>query len=415
MAAVTLASMCCAAAFAAGPFLFDQNGLPWAWDPTEEVIYYTDDLADHPFLSQAELEALVVSAFTEWSDVPTSSLVLTHGGSICNHIGCPPLPGPPGDVTPPEWDLLASGVLNNGGIAIVFDDTGLITSAVLGAPPGTLVVGELEFVMNGFIHESWAVFNLMAVDPGDVSPPGAHYQLAMTQTAGHLINLAHTQTVGNAYFFSDNGAPGSCASPGTPTIADLEAMYPVIDVTAATGTGATQAMISHPDDMASISDLYPAPGWPGFFGTITGTVFDIDGITQLGGVNVVARNTANPFGDAVSALSGNYTLAPDDGSYTLNGLTPGATYTLQVEEIFAGSFVPHSPVVPLPGGGEEYWNGVDESNVGGGSAADLVCDSTLITAVGGAPVVANILLNDLDLPGPQIFEDGFESGDTSAW
>lgn len=412
--AAALAASLCLPAFAAGPFLFN-GGVPLTWDPMKDVLYYTDDLADNAVVTHAELNALVDSAFAEWSNVPTSSIVATYDGSICDHIGCPPLAGPPGDITAATMGLMTAGVPNNGGIGIAYDDDGLITFGVFGAPPGTQAVATTEWATGSTIFESWAVFNLTAVDPADDSPPGANFEFIMTQTFGHLFNLAHAQVAGNVHFFGDNGAPGACASPGFPAIADLEAMYPIIDVTAATGTGADQATVEHPDDIASISDLYPTAGWPGVAGTITGTVFDIDGATGLGGVNVVARNVANPYGDAVTALSGNYTLAADDGSYTLNGLTPGATYTLHVEEIVAGNFLPHTPVTPLPGGGEEYWNGADETNIGSGSTADMVCDSTTITAVAGAPITADIIINDLNLPGPLIFADGFESGDTSAW
>ena len=110
-------------------------------------------------------------------------------------------------------------------------------------------------------------------------------------------------------------------------------------------------------------------------GTIRGRILARG--NEISGVNVIARNVANPFGDAVSAISGDYTQgAPPTGAYTLNGLTPGATYAVYTDVILAGGFsTPPRFAVPGP---EEFHNTVDTE-----TDDPLVFDG--VTVAGGAP------------------------------
>ncbi len=397
-AAVALSLFGAPAGFAAGPLLLCAPGTPFAWPgPTS---FFTDEVSVGPVLTLAEADALTMTGFTEWSAVATSSFAAASGGGICAQVGCPaPLPGPPGDVTLATIGLVV-GVFNGGGFSVVYDDTGLIISTFFGAPPGVLGIASPDFgtpFPACALTESWAVINLSAVDPGDTGPPpGALFGGVFTHEFGHAINLAHSQTSGSVHFFGDNSAPGACTSVGAPTTAEIETMYPFLDVSPP-GTGADQATVDLPDDIASISNLHPTGGWPGVAGTIAGTVFDIDGVTPLGGVNVVARSTVAPFGDSVSALTGDFTQTAGDGTYALNGLTPGVMYTVHAEAIVMGGFS-QTPVAPLPGDGEEYFNGAGENNFGMGAMVDPVCTSTTITAVAGSPATADIMLNDPTLP-----------------
>ncbi|MEJ2582156.1 MAG: hypothetical protein P8127_11075, partial [Acidobacteriota bacterium] len=114
-----------------------------------------------------------------------------------------------------------------------------------------------------------------------------------------------------------------------------------------------------------VSTLYPAPNFLSNTGTISGTIFAPNGSTRITGVNVIARNLADPFTDAVSAISSDFTDStsqadPIVGTYTINGLTPGADYAVYVDEILAGGFST-ALQVPLPGP-EEFYNGADESS-----------------------------------------------------
>jgi hypothetical protein len=219
----------------------------------------------------------------------------------------------------------------------------------------------------------------------------------ITHEFGHSIGLAHSQTNGAIVDYGDSKGPAGCGTlpySGAPTIDDIETMYPIIF----SGTGVAMSTVNVKDDIASISNLYPAPGWLENYGTITGTITQADGVTQITGVNVIARNIANPWNDAVSALSGDQTggqLGPD-GKYTFNGLTPGAQYVVYADGIVTGGFsTPAAFVFP---GLEEFYNGANES---GNGLTDSACEATPITATAGSPVTANISFNEVER-GPKL-------------
>jgi hypothetical protein len=107
------------------------------------------------------------------------------------------------------------------------------------------------------------------------------------------------------------------------------------------------------------------------------------------GANVIARNVADPFVDAMSALSGDYTqgINGTDGRFRLNGLTPGADYVVYVDGILAGGFSTPNGLLPGP---EEYWNDLLES---GDATVDDSCAFIPITATAGTAADASIAFN----------------------
>jgi hypothetical protein len=340
---------------------------------------YTD-LGENGFLTGADSDLHTANGYAEWTNVASSYFSAAVAGDFAS-IGLP-------DITGANAGSVV-GTFNGGGIHVMYDDDGSITFNFFGAPPGVLGIASPDFAVPGTpeINESWALLNGTAADPADVG--GQSFSGVFTHEFGHTINLAHTQTNGAVGFFGDSDVPSGCAPEawsGGLTFNEFETMYPFLDPSAGS-VGIQQATVNVLDDIASVSDVYPAAGWPNNTGTITGRVYMPDGVTEVTGVNVIARNVADPFEDATSGLTGDFTqgdLGPD-GLFTLNGLTPGAEYVIYIDEIVAGGFsTPPAMVSP-----EEWWN-ASESN---DDAIDDVCENTGIFAVAGSPFSADIIMN----------------------
>lgn len=107
-------------------------------------------------------------------------------------------------------------------------------------------------------------------------------------------------------------------------------------------------------------------------------------------MNVIARNVDNPFADAVSAMSGDFTrgsIGPD-GTFIINGLTPGGRYAVYADAIRAGGFPTAQPQI-MPGP-EEFYNGSKES---GDGVKDNPCQAELLSPIPGNTETANIEFN----------------------
>ena len=173
-------------------------------------------------------------------------------------------------------------------------------------------------------------------------PDGIGFAGVVTHELGHALNLAHTQANGAALpsTLLDPAQPTGCGAPwtGGPDDTQSETMYPFITPEPGS-TGEYMATVDRLDDTAALSDLYPAPGWPANKGTIRGQILDPSG-NPVTGINVIARNIADPFHDCTSYISGQVSKgnAGPDGSFVMNGLTPGASYVLYIDQLMNGAF-----------------------------------------------------------------------------
>jgi hypothetical protein len=363
-------------ALANGPLAVCTPGQPYLWPAGGTNIPYNPDQGDLGPVPNAAAVALVGSAFGAWDAIASASTTYMNAGPL------------PVDVDITNFGPYLEPVAPDGDSAIVFDHTGEIFDLLFGPASGVL----------GFAGPEWAntitceILEGVAFLNGPAFGDATEALDVLVHEFGHYQNLAHTAVNGQVGI-GDHSGPSPNNTFGLPVITQVETMYPFY-FGAGSGTSTP-----HKDDIAGLSTLYPAAGFSATTGAISGTIIAPNGTTKLTGVNVIARNILNPFDDAVSALSSDFTTDYSQpsalaGRYTLRGLTPGAQYAVFVDEILAGGFST-PPLAPLPGA-EEFYNGASESTNG---ATDPPSAFTAVTALLGVTVNGiDILFNAL-LPG----------------
>ncbi|MBZ5528179.1 MAG: hypothetical protein LAN71_09810 [Acidobacteriia bacterium] len=351
----------------ATPIQFTVDGGPMSKSPTGTVV------VDH-----ATGLARVKAMFQVWQSVPTTAISFSYAGALtASGLSAD------GDVdTLAEYNASQTTCKNGTQSPIVFDADGSILKS-LGLDP--LVIGFAGLCkvdpQAGHILSAHVLLNGRFQD-GVTNSTTSNYELtadefdeAITHEIGHFAGLDHSQI--NTSVF--NQSPGNC---NLDDLAGLPLMFPVDYCQARKSAGLP---VLAPDDVAWISSLYPNAGYPSAYGTISGFIYFSDGITQVQGLNVIARFLDNPntVQDeskrvAVSVVSGYlFTGNPGQSITTTNPGSPygsrspaligyyeipvpPGTYTVQTENIDA-RFVGGSSVGPLDRpaityGAYEFWH-----------------------------------------------------------
>lgn len=343
------------AARAAGP-LDVCNGAPLKYSSNSVVLNYDGGGALGP-RTKAQADAIVGAAIALWTNVPTSSLVMSKGAAL------------PVDVTAANYTTyIGSGRFTDGLNPVIYDTDGSIIDLMLGVGNKSSVLGFAGSA--SFSAPSCRYAEGQAVINGFIGISDATMTVVIAHELGHLVGLDHTQL--------DNTQ--SLAQANYPL------MYPIAYRTAIT---------LHEDDVASVSALYPDATLGATYGTLTGTLTNAG--VAVKGANVWARETAT--GKVYSAVSDQ--LMTGTGAFKL--LLPAGTYTLSIEAIASdfdgGSSVgPYSETFPtsqsfLP----PLWVGgapMLVAKLGGATATTFPilagCSATVaLTLAGGGTVAGN--------------------------
>jgi hypothetical protein len=369
-----------AIAEAGGPLLLAGPGRPLLWQNGD--IVFNPDQGGLGLLHNAAAVEQTTAAFGAWTAIPSARTTHRNAGML------------PVDVDETNFFPFFFATEPDGLSAIIYDEDGAIFEFLFGEDSGILGFASPEWVddATGLILEGVSFLNggaMLGDDPLTV----ADFLSVQVHEFGHFQNLAHTVVNGQAAGFGDATGPSPNNTFGRPSfLGRIETMYPFIFIGGGQET-------PHADDIAIFSTLYPEPSFATTTATIRGRIIAPNDRTRLTGVNVIARNIANPFDDAISAISSDFATdytsgAPFAGTYTLRGVTPGAQYAVYVDQILAGGFSTPPRILPSP---EEFYNGVNESSDPG---TDIPTLATLVSATaGGTASNINIILNARP-PGP---------------
>src|SRR3989338_135100 len=294
--------------FASGPLFVTTDGQIVTYD--SNPVKYRCDKGNLGTLTNFEITAIVDELLSRWELISTAKIDLQRDNPGLLNI----------DVNSTNYVPVLDAQTELGYTPIVFDSDGSIVNDLLGAGSSRRVLGFAgpAFVktidLMTYIAESVGLFNGVFVDGIETSPNPELVLEVIKATIlhefGHAIGLDHAQINVDSLAF---GAPQSVRD-------EVPLMFPI---------SVNDLSDIKRDDKTSISLLYPETPALAGFGEINGHVFREDGMTQVLGANVIARNVSDPLREAVSIISG---YLDSTGSFKLFALPPG-NYRVEIEPI----------------------------------------------------------------------------------
>lgn len=299
------------------------------YSTTRFPLLYKTDRGSLGSFDNSQATVIANFAFASWANLATADLTFTHQGQLDR------------DVNSSEDPYISgAGQFSDGVFPIVFDETGALTDARIGVGASQNVFGfATSFTMDGVeFEEGFAIINGALTGREGAE---AIYREVMTHEIGHMLGIGHSQISMHA---------------------EYALMYP-------TTLTFNEILNIEPDDGAAMSLLYPAQGYLGSVGGITGFVTDDQG-KPLSGVNVVVVDSASgavysTLTDYYSGEDGRFLNKPDPtGEYIMRGLPPG-TYFVRIEPLnpfFSGGSSVGSYATPVNTDiWHEWYNGEGES------------------------------------------------------
>ncbi len=322
---------------AIGPRNITTDGLPVRWTSMPLTVDVESDLT----VRGKDVSGLVSDALNAWVSLEESSVTITQNSlgvavdevNVCDYFV--------------DSSECGSSALNDGTNPLVIDEDGEITAAFFGAGNKFTTLGFASIVSfnddTGAALKGEAVFNASCLNGVEVAgcaltAPALSFSdddftSFIVHEIGHFLGLDHSQVNLEAATDDDDSNDNL-----------ITTMFPTFII----GNGDNFKTPAR-DDQVGLAQLYPNSLFTSSTWTLTGTVFDTDGDTELQCANLVARNISDPFVDAIAALSGDFADAGDEnGEYEIPGLTLGATYSLEVEPIASG-FTGSSGYTPCRG------------------------------------------------------------------
>jgi hypothetical protein len=248
------------------------------WDPSPARWFLTNRSV--PGVTVADAQAALQRAFQTWHDVPTANIESSFAGLT--------------SVEPFEDDSLS---------VIGFQDH----------PDMDRVLGATSFVYDettGVLVEADIFFNSAfewsTATAGDNNR--FDFESVAVHEVGHFLGLGHS-AIGETEMLPDGGRR---------VLGSGAVMFPI-----ALGRGSTADRVLQADDIAGVSDLYPAAGFEDSTGGVRGRV-------RKGGVPVLGAHVM-AFNVRTRTLVGGFALGAA-GDFQIHGLEPGP-YLLRVEPL----------------------------------------------------------------------------------